>query len=460
VKRILSRNHPEIDEGWLCDKGRFAYPALRADDRVVEPLSRSGRRRFEPLAWDEALDEAERLLREADGRVVLALSGTETVEQAYALARLLRDGLHSDAVVLPEASSAALAAFRLPLSAIRDAELVVVLGDDPVADRAPVVDLWLRAAQRKGAEVVFAGQAPRNFASASSELRKRLRASNRAVLVWSGPDAEGGAAVARLARTLGFGDKPGCGAFYLPATPNGRGVAQAWAEAGGREPRMPSQVGLVILSGDDAASDPQVRALAEGAGAVIAIAMFAEGVRGLADLVLPGTSYLERDGTMVNLEGRSQRLRRAVIPPAPDELAWIAKLAGRFGVELSPYVTPSAAERAPLPPRGTLRRLPAAAAEHAAQAGPLRLARYRPLFAGPEVERVPELQFQRPQPEVELAADDAAARGIQTGDLVRIRSNGTTVSLRARVTQQLAAGAIRIADEHAGELEGGVEVSR
>jgi len=460
VKRILSRNHPEIDEGWLCDKGRFAYPALRADDRVAEPLRRSGRRRFEPLTWDEALDEAERLLREADGRIVLALSGTETVEQAYALARLLRDGLHSDAVVLPEASTAALDAFRLPLSAIRDAELVVVLGDEPVADRAPVVDLWLRAAQRKGAEVVFAGQAPRSFASASSELGKRLRASDRAVLVWSGPDAEGGAAVSRLARTLGFADKPGCGAFYLPATPNGRGVAQAWAEAGGGEPRMPSQIGLLILSGDDAASDPQVRALAEGAGAVIAIAMFAEGVRGLADLVLPGTSYLERDGAMVNLEGRSQRLRRAVIPPAPDELAWIAKLAGRFGVELSPYVTPSAAERAPLPPRATLRRLPAAAAEHATQTGPLRLARYRPLFSGPEVERVPELQFQRPQPEVELAADDAAARGIQTGDLVRVHSNGTTVSLRARVTEQLAAGAVRIADEHAGELSEGVEVTR
>src|SRR5256712_9548806 len=26
VKRILSRNHPEVDEGWLCDKGRFAFP--------------------------------------------------------------------------------------------------------------------------------------------------------------------------------------------------------------------------------------------------------------------------------------------------------------------------------------------------------------------------------------------------------------------------------------------------
>ena len=27
VKRILSRNHPEVDGGWLCDKGRFTYPA-------------------------------------------------------------------------------------------------------------------------------------------------------------------------------------------------------------------------------------------------------------------------------------------------------------------------------------------------------------------------------------------------------------------------------------------------
>ena len=28
VKRILSRNHPELDEGWLCDKGRFGYSHL------------------------------------------------------------------------------------------------------------------------------------------------------------------------------------------------------------------------------------------------------------------------------------------------------------------------------------------------------------------------------------------------------------------------------------------------
>ena len=67
--------------------------------------------------------------------------------------------------------------------------------------------------------------------------------------------------------------------------------------------------------------------------------MFEESFRGFCDLVLPGTSYLERDGTTVNLEGRLQRQRRAVIAPCPDELAWIAKLAERFGVELSPHAS-------------------------------------------------------------------------------------------------------------------------
>src|SRR5207244_11812234 len=86
-----------------------------------------------------------------------------------------------------------------------------------------------------------------------------------------------------------------------------------------------------------AAMNPSVRALAEKAEAVIAITMFHGLAVGWADLVLPGTSYLERDGTFVNLEGRLQRLRRASIPPAPDELAWISKLAARFEVEIPPH---------------------------------------------------------------------------------------------------------------------------
>src|SRR6185437_3522798 len=154
AKRVRSRNHHEIDEGWLCDKGRFAFTHLRAADRIVDPIQRVRRRGFEPVSWDAAIDAAEEMLRSAHGRVVVALSGSETVEQAYALAKLVRVGLDSHEAMLPEEVSHGLDAYGLPLSAIRDAQVVVVLGDVPVAERAPIVDLWIKAARRNGARIL------------------------------------------------------------------------------------------------------------------------------------------------------------------------------------------------------------------------------------------------------------------------------------------------------------------
>src|SRR2546430_7810834 len=68
VKRVASRNHPEVDQGWLCDKGRFSYPHLYAEDRLREPLLRRPRAGISEVSWDEALKEAERLLRAAGDR--------------------------------------------------------------------------------------------------------------------------------------------------------------------------------------------------------------------------------------------------------------------------------------------------------------------------------------------------------------------------------------------------------
>src|SRR5437763_4146335 len=70
VKRILSRNHPEVDDGWLCDKGRFAFSHVHAEDRVIDPLARPGGRRLEPIGWDGALDRFATLLRDAGDHVV------------------------------------------------------------------------------------------------------------------------------------------------------------------------------------------------------------------------------------------------------------------------------------------------------------------------------------------------------------------------------------------------------
>ena len=495
VRRVLSRNHPEIDRGWLCDKGRFTYPHLGARDRVTTPLRR-GRKGLEEVSWDDALDAAEELLRGADGAVVTALSGSETNELAYALGRLLRGGLGAHSAVLPEATSDALDAFRLPLSAIAEAEIVVVVGDDPVVERAPIVELWIREARRRGAEVVVCSPvgdvqtAPgmgaercRELASRRDALGKRLRSAERAVLVWSGAGGGGGARVSELAHELGFEGKPGCGAFYLPVTPNGRGVALAWSAAADADEANPEPLRLLVVSGDEAAADPMVRALAEEAERVVVVTMFPELAAGWADLVLPATGAYERDGTAINLEGRVQRVRRAVPPPCPDELAWITKLGSRLGVEISPHAAVLFDElagiafggltledvglRAPLPARGSY-ETPAAATTPAPApldapaddrfVGRLRLHRYRPLFSGPSVERVRELRFQRPAPEVELSADDADRRGIASGDPVAVRSNGTSVELKARVNRALIDGVARIAEEHARELHADVEV--
>jgi NADH dehydrogenase/NADH:ubiquinone oxidoreductase subunit G len=445
VKRILSRNHPEIDEGWLCDKGRFAYSHLDAADRITAPLSKTGPRRFEPLTWEDALDEVERILRAAGPAIVTSLSGGETVEQAYGLGKLLRRGLGAHEAVLPEEVPDRLDHFRAPLSKIRSAKTIAVLTDEAVVERAPVVELWLKAARRAGATISY----ERPTAPVD-------------VLITDDPQCAD--------------DCEATDVYYLPRTPNGRGVADAWSCAADGEP-VDEKPRVLIVSGDEAAADPAVQAMAAEAETVIGIGMFEGSFRGFADFVLPATSYLEREGTTVNLEGRLQRQRRTVAPPCPDELAWIAKLAERFDVELSPY--PSAvfdevsalcfggiafgdvADTAELAPRAGTAPAPAPR-EPGSRSEPgsgLRLVAYRPLFSGAAVERTPELEFQRPLPEVYLSRADAQSRKIRNGQTVTVSSNGTSLELRARIAADLAAGVVRIAEEHAADLHATVEVT-
>jgi predicted molibdopterin-dependent oxidoreductase YjgC len=100
------------------------------------------------------------------------------------------------------------------------------------------------------------------------------------------------------------------------------------------------------------------------------------------------------------------------------------------------------------------------APEQKPKRGEIRLVAYKPLFSGAAVDRVTELQFQRPQPELELSADDARKRRIATGDIVTVGSNGSAITLPARVNRRLRAGIARVAFEHAEGLAGIVEVAK
>ena len=437
------------------------------------------------------------MLRETEGGIVTALSGSETMEIAYALGRLVRGGVGSHSAVLAEATSNALEAFRLPLSAIAEAELVVVVGDDPVVERAPIVDLWIKEARRRGAEIVVCsptgamptppGGAPslcRELAAPGNELGKRLRAAERAVLIWSGPGGGGGARIAELAHELGLEDKPGSGAFHLPVTPNGRGVAAAWSAASDGEETTSESIGVLVVSGDEAAADPAVRALAEQADRVLVDHDVPRARRGLGGPDPAGDRFprarrhdheprgataaapTQRSCRRALTSSRGSRSSRAGststsrrTPPSSLRSSPSASSATsrstiwactrRFPQGMC-WVAPEAAPAAEAAP------IPAATGDHFV--GELHLQRYRPLLSGPAVERVKELEFQRPEREAELSYEDAERRGISSGDAVLLRSNGTSVELRARVNRRLIDGIVRVAEEHAVDLHATVEV--
>ena len=346
VKRILSRNHPEVDEGWLCDKGRFAFTHLYADDRITDPLRRSAQRGFEELSWDDALDEAERLLRESGGRIVTALSGSETVEQAYALgtARCAAGSARTRASCCRRRRARALDAFRAPLSSIRDAELVVVArrraGRRARAGRRPL-DQGRPPRGRRGASHRRRGTTSCTASRRRSddELGGRLRESERAILIWSGAGRRRRRAPSRPSRGSSASRQARLGAFYLPRDAERprrrRRLGRAPATAKPSAPGADRPADRLRRRGRRRPGRPRARRARRARARDHDVPEPGRAAGPTSSC--PGTSYLERDGTYVNLEGRLQRLRRTVIPPAPDELAWIAKLAERFGVELSPY---------------------------------------------------------------------------------------------------------------------------
>ncbi len=317
-------------------------------------------------------------------------------------------------------------AYRAPLSALRDAKTIAVVCDEPVVERAPVVDLWLRSARRQGATITYG--VPDGDVDA---------------LVTDHPGPRHGA---KQTSTT-------CRARRTAAASRMRGARRATASPVDEQPR------LLVISGDEAAMDPAVRAIAADTEFVLGIGMFEDSFRGIADLVLPGTSYLERDGTSVNLEGRLQRQRRAVMAPVPDVTMWLAKLAERFEVEVSPHVsvalrrggrrdasagsrsaTSASVLRFRLGRRRRPKRCQTQPAVSDTRATGLRLVAYRPLFSGAAVERTPELSSSGPTREIQLSRDDAKARGIRSGQTVTVSSNGTSVELRARVAHDLQAG--------------------
>jgi NADH-quinone oxidoreductase subunit G len=100
-----------------------------------------------------------------------------------------------------------------------------------------------------------------------------------------------------------------------------------------------------------------------------------------------------------------------------------------------------------------------------ARKGSLRLGTYRSIWASPEVDISPALQFTVAEQQVELSPQDAKRLGIRHGEPVQIAQNGTRLTGRAAVRTGVPPGtafvATGIASESANALtEPEAEVTR
>ena len=288
VMRVLSRQNDEVDDGWLCDKGRFAYQAVHVDQRVTAPLLREGGELRE-VSWERALDHAVGALARAGARTgALAGEGT-TNEEAFLLGRLLREALgspHVDsraAAALPAGLHRALCHPRRQATVpdLEFAHAVLVLDCEPVDD-APIIDLRIRkGVRRHGLRLAVATSRPSSLdanaalsvrfspgaggafvaalaaaltgadseelaeragadAGSVSALAELLRAAEdeedgrrEVVIVWGERLAHGALAdqtigdLVALADALEVHQAPGAGLLELPVHANGRGMREA-----------------------------------------------------------------------------------------------------------------------------------------------------------------------------------------------------------------------------------------
>src|SRR5690606_21921690 len=153
--RVISRDNPELDGGWLCDRGRFNYRYVHGEERLRRPLVKKDGA-FVEVSWEEAFAEIARRLRQVrrdrGGAAIGAIGGGRlTNEEAYLFQKLVRAVFGSPNVDwrVGEQYIASSREFPGRISDISQASGILLVDLLP-AERIPVVDLRIRRAAGRG----------------------------------------------------------------------------------------------------------------------------------------------------------------------------------------------------------------------------------------------------------------------------------------------------------------------
>ncbi len=152
LMRLAPRENTAIDDGWLCDIGRYGTLSWARHERVTSPLIKKNGR-FLPASWSEALQAAEEGLRaaRAGGAVAGLASARATNEELYLFGKVLRGGLRSPHVDTINGSRAGTDKLGgAPIAALEDADALVVIDGDPIARQMVLHLRVVKQAKRRG----------------------------------------------------------------------------------------------------------------------------------------------------------------------------------------------------------------------------------------------------------------------------------------------------------------------
>ena len=322
--RVTSHENDEIDDGWICDRGRFEYTEVNHPNRLRVP--RVGGR---DSTWDSAL---EALVDGVRGRRLgISLRQDVTNEELFLVSRLLAGPWKGARVALQRRT-------RIPspdgetlrIRDLDDCKAIVVVASD-TADDVPIVNLRVKkAVSKRGAKLVIVhpqgldlDRWPRAFhvrnepGNAAAALRRlaghELLSEGPVAVLWG--DGHGtedvtelAAAAKRLAARVNGGVMP------LYRATNERGALAAGLAATADD-----------LEGCDAVICFGPPAFARVPASAQFIAVWDTVLRpehGTPDVVLPAVSFAETQGSYTNLEGRVQFLRPVLHVEPPLRETW------------------------------------------------------------------------------------------------------------------------------------------
>ena len=349
VMRILPRLNDDVNEEWIDDKTRFACDGLRTQ-RLTTPLIRR-EDRFLPATWEQALSEIGTAYQKLapKGNEFKAIAGHLTEVESMVVMKDLANKLGSDNLALDQPGGSRPIAhgidvrssflFNSKIFGVEEADVILLIGTNPRHEaavlNARIRKQWLRSDLEIGLigetfestfELEHLGA---NAAALEKALTgafgKKLKSAKRPMIIVGSGVTEHVDAKPIFEMIGDFVDRNASN--FLTSEWNGYNLLQRTASRAGA-----FEVGFVVPSQAVADTTPKMIWLlgadeiteADIPKGAFVVYQGHHGDRGaqLADVVLPGAAYTEKNATYVNTEGRVQMTRSATSLPGAAREDW------------------------------------------------------------------------------------------------------------------------------------------